>query len=366
MAYSLVPTESKKEINKAGEFLSELVNNKKKKGRFPTSFLREFNGAWDLASRWRNCHDYPINTFQATLRNKIKKQGFSSKVMVAQRLKRMPTIINKLGRYPQIPLTSLQDIAGVRAVLPSVIEAEKLAEEYKTTRFLHELERERNYVVNPRDADGYRSIHLIYRYKNKNQPAYDDLQVEVQIRSQLQHIWATAVETIGMLLSQGLKYRQGSREWLNFFAIISSAFAHIEDRPPLPRFSHFSRDQTYLKVVDAESNLNALQTMKGISFVVPEIITGRGHFYHLVVFNHSQKSISLTRYTRDSWREATAAYSKAEAEARDEERRQEVKKDVFLLSAGRIKDLKIAYPNVFTDIRDFIKHVEKIKKWVGQ
>lgn len=74
-----VPTESKSQINKAGKILTQ-----------SDLFSQEYKEALELANQWRACHAYPINTFQATLRTKIKNcQG---EVLVAQRLKRMPTI----------------------------------------------------------------------------------------------------------------------------------------------------------------------------------------------------------------------------------------------------------------------------------
>ena len=100
MPFSPVPKESKNQINKAGQILVQ--DN-------PSPL--ELEWARDLADRWRACHAYPINTFQATLRLKLK--GFPEDSIAAQRLKRMPTIIDKLKRYPAMKLTTMQDIGGV-------------------------------------------------------------------------------------------------------------------------------------------------------------------------------------------------------------------------------------------------------------
>jgi putative GTP pyrophosphokinase len=99
MAFSEVPKESKNQINKAGQILVQ---------RNPS--YAELRWARDLADRWRACHAYPINTFQANLRGKLK--GFLHDPIAAQRLKRMPTIIDKLKRYPAMKLTTMQDIGG--------------------------------------------------------------------------------------------------------------------------------------------------------------------------------------------------------------------------------------------------------------
>jgi ppGpp synthetase/RelA/SpoT-type nucleotidyltranferase len=124
MTYLPVPEESKSKINKAGQIL---VDN--------TGSREEIDWARDLANRWRACHGYPINTFKVTLRRHVKK--FSEDPIVAQRLKRMPTVIDKLKRYPNMKLTTMQDIGGVRAVLGSVEEYIDLQTYIKITDILY-------------------------------------------------------------------------------------------------------------------------------------------------------------------------------------------------------------------------------------
>ncbi|MBI3812018.1 MAG: hypothetical protein HY283_07420 [Nitrospirae bacterium] len=124
MAFSHVPNESKNQINKAGQIL--VTEN-------PTH--KNFLQALHLAEKWRACHAYPINTFQASLRGKLK--GFKYDPIAAQRLKRMPTIIDKLRRYPAMKLTTMQDIGGVRAILGSVPDVYRLANAYRKSPRLH-------------------------------------------------------------------------------------------------------------------------------------------------------------------------------------------------------------------------------------
>lgn len=125
MSFAPVPTESKNKINKAGSILVS-----------QNFFLPEHQWALDLAERWRASHAYPINTFQATMRTKLR--DYPKDPIAAQRLKRMPTIIDKLRRYPAMQLTTMQDIAGVRAIVSSVKHVYELVAEYKdSSRFAH-------------------------------------------------------------------------------------------------------------------------------------------------------------------------------------------------------------------------------------
>lgn len=346
MAFSSVPMESKSMINRAGEIL---VRN--------TPLLDDVPAARNLVERWRACHAYPINTFQATLRKKLQRYHDP---IAAQRLKRMPTIIDKLQRYPTMTLTSMQDIAGIRAILPSVADVYRLADEYRNNRrFVHELIGQKDYIAEPKDEDGYRSLHLIYRYKNKQNNRYDGLKLEMQIRTKLQHTWATAVETMETFLGQALKSRKGNQQWRDFFAIVSSAFAHMENATPVPRFSSLSERETIKACVKAEAGLGALERMRGFSIAVNAIAQHtekqKSWFYHLIVLKSLEKAVEIRAYDRDSFKRAVTDYGKLEAEAA-----QGVKIEPVLVSAGPIGKLRRAYPNFFLDIKEFIGIVNKM------
>jgi putative GTP pyrophosphokinase len=349
MPFSPVPTQSKKSIDKAGQILIE-----------NTASAAEIEAARDLANRWRACHAYPINTFQATLRRKLN--NFSGDPLVAQRLKRMPTIIDKLNRHPDMHLTTMQDIGGVRAVLASIDDVYELAGEYKTkSRFAHELVREYDYIQNPRDEDGYRSLHLIYKYKNIRNPNYDGLRLELQIRTKLQHTWATAVETMGTFLGQALKSRQGDREWIDFFAITSSAFSHMENNPAIPRYQDLSVEETTLAVANADKKLGALVKMSGLSAAVNYIAKERrGWSYHLITLNSLERTVQVQGYDREGFKQAMEDYAKFEKEAAEGKKIEPV-----LVSAGPIETLRRAYPNFFLDISGFVDIVSQIVSAAG-
>lgn len=346
MAFVAVPEESKKQINKAGAILT-----------LDEPSQADLSWAIALADRWRACHAYPINTFQATLRTKLKT--YQGDPIAAQRLKRMPTIIDKLKRYPNMKLTTMQDIGGVRAILNSLSDVYSLAEGYRESqRFPHDLLDQKDYIQNPRDEDGYRSIHLIYRYTNSQARNYDGLRIELQIRTRLQHTWATAVETMGTLLGQALKSRIGDREWLNFFALISAIFAIDESSPTLPRFNGQSRKDLSASVASLEESLDALTLMQGLSVAANRIYEDNsrgGWSYHLIILNSLKRTLRIKRYDRDSLDQALSDYASIEAEAA-----KGAKIEPVLVSAGPMQNLRRAYPNFFLDINEFGERVKEI------
>jgi len=80
------PHFSKSQVNRAGRILLDKASRDD-----------EFFWAFEVVNNWRSCHGNPINTFQATLRQ--KSSTIDSNVIVAQRLKRMPSIVQKLKRF---------------------------------------------------------------------------------------------------------------------------------------------------------------------------------------------------------------------------------------------------------------------------
>ena len=196
----------------------------------------------DIVNNWRSAHHYPLNTFQMTLRNRAAKVDSNS--IVAQRVKRLSSVEGKLKRYHSegLSLSEVQDIAGCRAIVESVELVDQLVAGYKEQYSTHTLASENDYIRSPKRS-GYRGYHLIYRYKGKAHPEYNDLKVEMQFRTALQHSWATAVEATDIFYGEGLKSSRGSEDWTRFFALMGSAMAQREGCRLVP---HTPRDHAEL------------------------------------------------------------------------------------------------------------------------
>jgi len=335
------PEFSKSQINKAGRILVD-----------PPS-PEDLAWAREVLSNWRACHGYPINTFQATLRDKLKRLGLTD-AFVAQRLKRMPSIIAKLKRFKDMNLARMQDIGGIRAVVPTVQAVRQIVAQYKESTFRHELVSEKDYISEPKE-DGYRSVHFVFRYKNELHRQYDGLLIELQIRTRLQHAWATAVETVDTFLGKRLKADQGDQDWLHFFAVTSAAFAHLEETQPVPGYQHLLRWETFRQVAAVEEDLGALAQLKVFSEAVRDMPQqGRGS-YHLVILNSKEKTVSIRPYAQRSLAQAMVDYAQTETRASEGE-----PIEVVLVSAGPIAQLRRAYPNYFLDTKEFVARVQGI------
>lgn len=337
-----LPQYTKGEVNRAGEILAS-----------ETSSHDELGWAQSVLGNWRACHGYPINTFQATLRDKV--WSIDPDAIVAQRLKRTVSIVEKLRRFNHMRLARMQDIGGLRAVVSNIVKARELRRAYRSTRFKHELISEKDYIAEPKE-DGYRSIHLVFRYCNDRAPEYNGFAVELQIRSKLQHAWATAVETMGTFLGQALKARQGERQWLRFFEIAGAAFAWIERSSRVPGYESLSRIETYRMLAEAERDLGVLQRLGGFRLAMGAITTEKGKgAYHLITLDSGQKTVSVRPYAADKLSHAMEDYAATEARITAGDQI-----DAVLVSAGPVESLRRAYPNYFLDTDEFIRRVEAV------
>ncbi|MYE46502.1 MAG: RelA/SpoT domain-containing protein [Chloroflexi bacterium] len=172
------------------------------------------DAALNIMRNWRSSHSFPLNALQILTRERALKTD--SNAIVAQRLKRQRSIVRKLQEQPKMNLSQMQDVGGCRAVVSTVDQVHELVDRFRTGKSKHELMTDRDYIYQPR-ASGYRSHHLVFKYYSDKSLSWNGLRIEVQIRSALQHVWATAVEIVDTFSGGGeLKAGKGDERWQRF------------------------------------------------------------------------------------------------------------------------------------------------------
>lgn len=306
-----------------------------------------------VINNFRASHAFPLNTFQIALRSKARE--IDSNSIVAQRLKRMPTIIDKLRRFPDMNLSRMQDIGGCRAVLETIDGAYELAENFESRRVSHILHNKKDYIQDPKNS-GYRGIHLIYKYVSERNNTYNNLNVEVQIRSRLQHAWATAVETAGMLLKQQLKSSQGEKEWLEFFQYASSAISYIEGTPPY--HGSMSSPEVTSNLEMLANKIHAFDLLRAVSNTM-KLRDEQPHLenagYYILIVNTETQELSIAAFEKKEAKKASQEYAMHESENRSNDHIETV-----MVSVESFISLKSAYPNYYGDATTFLDTVEAI------
>lgn len=344
---------SKKKVDWAGDILIDKTSSKEDK-----------NKAIEILDNWRAIHRYPMHIFKKRLKNvseKMDKDAFA-----VQRLKRLPSIIKKLQRVyqgdkPTMKLSQMQDIAGCRVVMPTLKQARELYEKhYLKGHIKHDKVNEKDYMMIPKE-DGYRSIHLIYRYNSDKQGKkdYNNLLVEVQIRSKLQHLWATAIEIVDFFTNQAIKSNEGQKEWMDFFKLVSSAFAITEGTPIISGTSR-NKKELYNQIRVQEKKLNVIKIMEGWTQAVKvfQEMSEKKELdlqFFLLELDIEDGKLNLRGYPRELEDKAIEDYDYAEKKNQDKKTY-----DVVLVGADTTNDLKKAYPNYFVDSEEFLVKLQQI------
>lgn len=306
-----------------------------------------------VLDNWRACHAAPLNSFQTSLRRRLSK--IDSESLVSQRLKRTPSILSKLERNAGMQLARMQDIGGIRTVAKDMQTVRRIEAFYKKgTRVFSIVNGGKDYINYPKSS-GYRSVHMIFKCKN-------GFSIELQIRTIIQHAWATAVETMGTFLDHSLKSNEGPDEWLNFFTLASSAFAILESTPRVPEHDNYSAYEVFEMFIKKEQELDVLSKLSGFRVAAKHIEDDKkkGH-YHLITLNLEKRRANIRSYMKKDIDKANTEYSKTE-----ELISQGADLQVVLVTSKSIVALKKAYPSYFLDAQLFSRQISVVKRKLVQ
>lgn len=298
---------------------------------------------------WRNDFSSILNYYYHKLKSDIPENDI---IILAKRLKRIESIQIKLKRFKTMRLSTLQDIAGIRIVLN---EQTALMGAYGTLRSLtsrNTLKRLDDYHSNPKN-DGYRGIHLVYQ-NHKSQ------MIEIQLRTKLQHIWATAVEIYGELQETSFKTGEGDEKWREFFLLLSSYFAIKENATPPNKYKTHSKKQILSLLKKSIKKLNVIEKLNastnGVKIIVSKFNqTGRMGKYAILELNLKNKTTTVEIFNKKDVPKAIELYTQRELSIQDHE-----KKNIVFVNIESLEKIQKSYPNYFLDTQKLLEILSKI------
>lgn len=168
----------------------------------------------ELLQEFRTSFSKPlVNVFN--IMRKISDSVHPNSI-IAFRLKRIDTIINKLSREEGMDLSRMGDIGGIRCIFYNageVYKAKELIESNfdcggKTRDYINEIKRD----------IGYKSIHMYVKDPLSNK------RIEIQLRTFDHHNWATLIEITDLLYDLRLKELgfESDEKFGRFHALMSS------------------------------------------------------------------------------------------------------------------------------------------------
>jgi hypothetical protein len=310
--------------------------------------------AVQIVQNWRASHAMPLLTFRMGLTNRASRVHDAP--LVAQRLKRFSSVMNKLVREPHMKLSQMHDLGGCRAIMNDVAAVDRLFHLYRGSRL--DLGQQDlfgsegalkcyDYIRTPK-PDGYRGIHVVGRYRarlEKNEP-WNGHRIEIQLRSRLQHAWATAVETVTTFTRFRLKFGSGPEEWRRFFALMGSALAIREGTRLIQGTPHDPVELTR-ELREYTRQLKVRQRLAGWARAIRRLPRRNVTKIRwlLMVLNVTDSTIKVTGFSDRA--KAARAINELEAMKRDD-------LDAVPVWVGSVRDLKAAYPNYYADTREFI------------
>lgn len=334
-----VPKYTKSEINKAGKIIAD-----------SSSTPKEREEALIILNNWRAAHAYPLQVICSNLRQK------NPDAIVVQRLKRLESITGKIQRFPEMQLYKMQDLGGCRVIVDTIEQVYSAIKKYKSSRIRHILKREYDYIANPKKS-GYRSYHMVYQFHSDSKDTYNkNMFIEIQFRTKLQHMWATAVEMMGIYTKSNLKSSQGDQDILRFFTLVSSLFAIEEKMPICPNTSDFA-DELISEINSLDKKNNIISTLSGLNVSIKhasKIYNQKDkNLYYILLLNYEEMTVNVKPFKSSNLETATKLYERIE---------QESDLNVVLVSASSFETLRLAYPNYFADISYFVKKLRTVIK----
>lgn len=334
---------TKGEIDRAGELLLPWWNNE-------TPVSESLGQNYQIIENWRTSHAMPLLTFRMGLSQRAKRIEVAA--IVAQRLKRFSSVMNKLSRETNMKLSQMQDLGGCRAIVSNIMALGQLYELYRGDQELFESEgvlKCYDYIRTPK-SDGYRGIHVVGRYNarfKKNEP-WNGHRIEIQLRSQLQHAFATAVETVTTFTRSPLKFGAGPDEWRRFFSLIGSVFAIRESTVQVPGTPP-DESELVRELRELTKALKVRQRLRGWTNAIRQLRTRNAEDaeWLLLVLDVGANTIGVTGY--GDRQQASEALAQLEKPPRSPDI------DAVLVWVGSIKNLRGAYPNYYADTRAFLE-----------
>jgi len=354
---------SKNNVKKAGKQLIDEPTNEQ---------------ALEILSYWRSTHEKPLSYAVNYIEKLAKKHLGNGNYILAHRPKRTSSIINKLRRFNEngMQLSTMQDIAGCRLILKDMADLNRILKILTNSAKVFSIRND--YIKEPK-SDGYRSIHLVGNFTANG----IERPIELQIRTKVQHAWATAVEIVDLFTKQFLKHNQGEENWKKFFLHSSKMLGYfetcfrdninvltnkdyiIDKNTQIILQKNYSEDikdsfeqvYYYAKTYNIHAQFKAFtdSLVRTTDIINAQKCKNEYLLLHIFEIIDNKFQIEHIIFAKDKYYEAEEAYMKKEKDALNSNY-----ETVALISTSSIENIKEAYPNYFADSTSFSNFINLV------
>jgi hypothetical protein len=188
---------------------------------------------------------------------------------------------------------------------------------------------------------------------------FNGLLIEIQLRSPLQHAWATALETVDAFTHQSLKSGGGELRWRRFFALMGAVLALREQTAPVPETP---TDEQLLREELREINheLGGVAPLlhgwrAGIQIVQEQSAIEHEADWDVVLLDLDiyQRTLRVTAFPTDFHGERALLALERQIEADRETEHRRGTRHAVLVGVTKFKHLQRAFPNYSADLDSF-------------
>ena len=319
--------------------------------------------AIDFVQRWRARYAPATRQCFQTLLECCK--GVDGAI-ITYRLKRVSSIVQKIQRPNHNHLlNTLDDIGGCRVITKSIKDLRLIQKriEDKIAGTSSEITKTKDYIDSPKSS-GYRSCHLL----TKQGSCERKYRVEIQLRTQLQHYWATALEVIDEIEGREIKTTNtdvllgdaDTRTRLYYNQLTSSLIAGIEESPTVPG--------TPKNIDDLVSEIETLplssEIISRLSRVYDDVLrldekhcAPEDACVFILQFLKDEQNLIVHSYANNQMDESLSEYSRLEDEVSENNKNGLIapNQNIVLVHVNDPEQLKVAYPNYSANIKEYLK-----------
>lgn len=278
--------------------------------------------------------------------------------IITYRMKRVPSIIQKIRRPYNYELSTLDDVGGCRVIVKNIddlrLVQRRLEEKYAYS--CSTIRKTKDYIQIPKDT-GYRSCHIL----TKQHTDIGTYRVEIQLRTHLQHYWATALEVIDEVQGTNIKSMDTDlspySEHIRFNQLTSSLIAVIEHTPPVLDCP----DNVKELVADIKQLPCTQHIMDMLSAVCGDVIRIDKEYcpvdeasIFILQFLKDEQSLIVHSYSAQHIEQALNDYSTLE----DDSSITVTNQNIVLVHVNNPDDLITAYPNYSANISEYVTLIQ--------
>lgn len=309
-----------------------------------------------VVQQWRAQHVSPTwNCFKAV--RKIAREAGVLDAVVVYRMKRIFSILSKVSRPGNdYKVGALDDIGGCRIIVKNREDQNKLQDLLSERLSVKAV---KDYVDEPQEDSGYRSCHLISKWPSDG----IEYRVEIQLRTKLQHYWATAVEAASEIY--GVNYKspdarvatnEEDTEKLEFFRLVSLLF-EWKEKPDNSQEASVKMVELRSQLLNMKCTQDILKHLKAADdgvLMLPEL-KGEGSRLFVLKFSPERQNLDVEEFGESNYQEAFREYERTESEP-DED----CYENVVLVYAEGEEYLDVAYPNYSASAKKFVEVIEEL------